>query len=68
MRVSRIRTAESDDFAIANDRSFFILSAVLTQVTLHQPGFRVVRIDVQNAIEEDLGNAPTFLRNRSSGV
>lgn len=68
MWVSRIRTAESDDFAIANDRSFFIFPAVLTQVTLHQPGFCVVRIDFQNAIEEDLGNAPTFLRNRSSGV
>jgi len=64
----RIMAAKSDDFAITIDGGLLIISTVLAEVSLHQPGFGVVRIYLQDSVEEDLGNIPSFLGNCSCGV
>jgi len=46
----------------------FIFSAVLSNVTLHQPGFRMVWIDTENSVEENLRDIPTFFRHRTGSV
>ena len=57
----RIMTAKSDDFAITIDGGLLIFSTVLTEVTLHQPRFSVAGIYLQDSIEEDFSNIPSFL-------
>jgi hypothetical protein len=57
-----VMTAKIDDFAITIDSRLLILSTVLTEVPLHQPGFCVLWIYLQNLVEKDLGNIPSFLR------
>ncbi len=56
-------TAKIDDFSITIDSSLFIFSTVMTEVALHQPGLGVVRIYLQDSIEEDFGDIPPFLRD-----
>jgi hypothetical protein len=64
----RIMTAKSDDFAITIDGSLLIFSTVLTEVPLHQPCFCVASIYLQDSIEEDLRNIPSFFRYCPSSV
>ena len=63
-----VMTAKIDDFAIAIDSRLLIFSTVLTEVPLHQPGFRVLWIYLQNLVEKDLSNIPSFLRYCPSSV
>jgi len=46
----------------------FIFSTVLSDVTLHQPGLGVSRINAEDSIEEDLCDVPSFFRHRTSSV
>jgi len=46
----------------------FVFSAVLSQVTLHQPGFGMVWIDTQNTVKEYLCDIPAFFRHRTGRV
>jgi hypothetical protein len=63
-----VMTAKSDDFSITIDRRLLIFSTMLTEMPLHQPGFCVVWIYLQNLVEEDLGNIPSFLGYCPSSV
>ena len=46
----------------------FIFSAMLSKMTLHQPGLGMVWIYAENSIEEDLCNVPSLFRHRTSGM
>jgi hypothetical protein len=61
-------TTKRDDFAVTANRFVLVFVAMMAQVTLHQPRFSVVGIDVENSIEEDLGYLPTLLRNSARGM
>jgi hypothetical protein len=63
-----VMTTKIDDFAITIDSRLLILSTVLTEVSLHQPGFCVPWIYLQNLVEKDFGNIPSFLGNCPSCV
>ena len=63
-----VMTAKIDDFAITIDSRLLILSTVMTEVSLHQPGFCVLGIYLQNLVEKDLGNIPSFLGYCPSSV
>jgi hypothetical protein len=63
-----IMAAQCDHFFVAMDRGFVVFVTVVTEQTLHQPGFGMVWIDIENPIKKDLGDLPPFFRNRSSGV
>ena len=58
-----IWAAKSDDFAITVDRSSFIFSTMMSDVTLHQPRLGMVRINLQDTIDKDLRNFPPFFGN-----
>jgi hypothetical protein len=45
-----------------------VLLAVLPQETLHEPRFSVSWIDVEDSIEKNLRNVPTFLRDCAGDV
>ena len=68
MGMTRIATAKVDDFAIAVDSGLFIFSTVMSEMTLHQPRFSVVWIDLQNTIDKYLCDFPSFFGNCASGV
>jgi len=63
-----VMTAKIDDFAITIDSRLLILSTVMTEVPLHQPGFCVLGIYLQNLVEKDLGNIPSFFGYCPSSV
>lgn len=68
MWVTRILATKVDDFAVAVDRSLFIFAAVMPQMTLHEPRFGMMGINLQNTIDENLRNFPSFFRNCPSSV
>lgn len=68
VRMTGIRTAESDHFAVAVDCSLLIFATVMSEMTLHQPGLGMMRIDIQDTVDEDLSDLPTFFGNRSCSV
>jgi hypothetical protein len=41
---------------------------MLSKMTFHQPGFRVVRIDAENSVKKDLGDVPPFFGHRTGGM
>lgn len=59
--MGEIFTAKRDHFAVAMDRGVIVFTAILAQKTFHQPGFGECRRHVENAIEKDLRNLPSFL-------
>jgi hypothetical protein len=63
--MRRIRAAKIDDFAVTVDRSLFIFSAVMSEMTLHQPRLGTVWINLQNTVDENLRNFPTFFGDRT---
>jgi hypothetical protein len=46
----------------------FIISAVLSQVTFHQPGFSVARINAENPVKKDLRDLPPLFRHRTGSM
>jgi hypothetical protein len=66
--MNRIWTTKVDNFAVTVDCSLFIFATVMPEMTFHQPGLSMVRIDLQYAVNKDLGNLPTFFRNRTCRV
>ena len=63
MGMGRIMTTKIDHFSVTIDRSSFIVTTVMPQMTFHQPRLGVLRIDFQNTVEKYLGNIPAFVRN-----
>jgi hypothetical protein len=63
-----IAAAKVEDFSVAPGSCALVVTTVLAQKTLHQPGFGEVGRDVENSIEKDLSDLPTFLGNCSSRV
>jgi len=63
MWVGEIITAKSDDLSVTLDGGVVVLSAVLPEQTLHQPGLRQRRRNIENSIEKDLRDFPTFFGN-----
>jgi hypothetical protein len=59
----QVVAAECDDMAVAADRRFLILMAMLFDVTFHQPCLGKVGIDLENSVQKDLCNVPSFFRN-----
>jgi hypothetical protein len=63
--MRRIRAAKIDDFTVTVDRGLFIFTAVMSEVTLHQPRLGTVWINLQDTVNENLGNFPTFFGDRT---
>lgn len=61
MGVVGTEPTESDHFSITIDSSLFIFSAMMPQMSLHQPRLGMVRIYGQYSIEKNLCNVPSFL-------
>ena len=68
MRVGRFGSAKCYDFPVAVDRRLVIISAMLSKMTFHQPGFRVARINAQNPVKKDLSDIPSFFGHRTCSV
>jgi len=58
--MDRLWATKCDHFSEAIHCCIFIVLTMLTQMTLHQPGLGMMRIDAQNSIDEDFSNVPTF--------
>ena len=58
--MHRIWATKNDDFAVTVDGGLVIFATVVTEVTLHQPCLGIVWIDVQDTIDKDLGDFPSF--------
>jgi hypothetical protein len=63
-----VESAQSNDFSIRQNGGLGIILAVLLEKTFHEPGFCVARIDLENSIEENLCDLPSFVRNGAGGV
>jgi hypothetical protein len=61
MRMRKIVSAERDDLSIAFHGGKTIFVTVVTKESLHEPCFGVTRIYVENPIEKNLGDVPSFL-------
>ncbi len=68
MGIRRFWSAKGDDFLIAEDGGMFIISAVVSKMTFHQPCFRVARVNAENPVEKDLGDLPPFFGHRTRSV
>lgn len=66
--MDRVRTAKVDYFAIAIDGGLIILATVMAEVTFHQPRLCMMRINLQNTIDKDFGDLPSFFGNRTHCV
>lgn len=64
----RIISTKMNDFSIAIDSHLFILSAMLAQMTFHEPGLGVPGIDSQNSVQKYLRNVPAFFGNCTCSV
>jgi len=62
--MCEIFAAKADYFSIATDGRVIVISTILTEKTLHEPGLRKVRGNIENPVEKNLSNFPTFFRNR----
>lgn len=60
--------AKCNDFAIASNRFMLVFVTVVAQMTFHQPRLGVVRIDLENSIQKDLGYLPALFRNCACSV
>jgi len=49
-----------DDFTVTVDCSLLIFTTMMSQMTFHQPCFRVIRVNVQYSVDEDFGDFPSF--------
>jgi len=61
MWMHRILTAKIDDFAVTVNCSLLIFTAMMSEMALHQPRFRMVCINLQDSVNKYLGNFPSFL-------
>ena len=61
VRMCEIVPAECDDLSIALHSRQVVFVAVVAQEPLHEPGLGVVGIHVENSVEKNLGNVPSFL-------
>lgn len=68
MRMCEIMPAECDDLSIAFHRRKIILVAVVTEKPLHEPRFSVSGIHVENPVEKNLGDVPSFLGDCAGDV
>ena len=68
MRMRKIVSAERDDLSIAFHGGKIIFVTVVTKESLHEPCFGVTRIYVENPIEKDLGDVPSFLGDCAGDV
>ena len=66
--MTRIKTAEGDDFSVTVDSSFIIFSTVMSEMAFHEPRLGMMRIDGQNSIDEYLSDFPPFFGNRPCSV
>jgi hypothetical protein len=58
--MAGIRTTKVDHFAVTVDCGSLIFTTVVSEMTFHQPCLGVMRIYIQNAVNEDLRNFPSF--------
>ena len=65
MWMSGIRPTKIQHFAVTVDSHLLIFTTVMSEMALHQPCFSMVGIYVQNMINKDLCNFPTFFGDRS---
>ena len=68
VRMCEIVPAECDDLSVAFHGGQIVFVTVVAQESLHEPRFSVVRVDVENPIEKDLGNVPAVLGDCAGDV
>ena len=66
--MCEIVSAECDDLSVAFHGGQIVFVTVVAQESLHEPRFSVMRIDVENPIEKDLGNVPAFFGDCASDM
>lgn len=59
----QIVSAKRDHFAIAPDSFLLIHCTVVPQMTFHQPCLGVARVDVEDSIQKNLCDLPSFFRD-----
>ena len=68
VRVIQVVSTKCDHLAIAPNGFLLVHCAVMPNMTLHQPRLGVVWIDVEDSIQKDLRDLPSFFRNCTCGV
>jgi hypothetical protein len=68
VRMCEIVPAECDDLSIAFHSGKVIFVTVVTKESLHEPCFGMTRIYVENPIEKNLGDVPSFLGDCAGDV
>jgi len=61
MGMMHVMAAQCDDFLVTMYSRFVIFVAVVPQKSFHQPRFGVMRIYVEDSIEKNFGDFPSFL-------
>jgi hypothetical protein len=61
--MTGIRTAEIDHFAVTINGSLLIFATVMSEMTFHQPRLSMMRVDLENTVNEYLRNFPPFFGN-----
>lgn len=64
----RIVSAKGDHFSIAPDRFLFVDATVMPKMTFHEPRLGMSWIDLEDTIEKDLGDLPSFFRDGPSSM
>ena len=68
MGMTRLRATKVQNFAVTVDRCLLIFTTVMSKVTFHQPCLSMMWVDLQNTVNENLGNFPSFFGNSTSSV
>ncbi len=68
MWMHGIWAAKNDDFAVTVNSGPVIFATVVPEMTLHQPCLGIVWIDVQDTIDKDLGDFPSFFGDCACSV
>jgi hypothetical protein len=66
--MTRIRSAKSDDFSVTVNGGLLIFTTVMSKMSFHEPRLGVTRIDVENAVDKNFCDLPTFFGNRACCV
>jgi hypothetical protein len=63
-----VMPAERYDFFVTANSEFIIFVTVVSEKAFHEPGLGVVRIYVEDSVEEYLGDLPPFFRYCPGGM
>ena len=60
--------AEGDDLLVALQSGRLVVTEVLPEPALHEPGLGLMGCHLEDAVEKDLGDVPALIGDRLSGI